>query len=381
MSAQPTDEQIAYFMAHADDTLVPNIIATASVCGFLSVLVLVLRFIARWIMLGRLRLDISDGFIIIAWVLLIMVSSCWALGTRYGIGRHIIFATNIRMIQIVSIIGEAGYVLAIACIKFSLLSLYYHIFAIRSFHCLIWGIAVFLAGWAISGTFVAIFQCTPISYVWEPERGGFCINFGLQNLISGIINVITDIFLVVMVIPLVWKLHIAKQKKWLVLSTFVVASSACIVSIVRLFYSLQIGTIDGAWDAAPSLIVSIVELTVGMLAVSVPTYRPLYRRMFSRSIDDSRWRFEGPTKDTLKKELYGRDTQTTVNVSASRGYFQDAPPGINVVDQIELVRHTNRSGNWVRVDDDGERLCEPVQGQGSASSLEPQLRISSPLDK
>ncbi|KAI0180162.1 hypothetical protein GGR52DRAFT_230252 [Hypoxylon sp. FL1284] len=224
MPGQLTNEQIAYFEAHANDSWVPNIIATVSVCVFLSVIILGIRFVSRWIMLGRLSLDLSDWFIIIAWLLLIVVSSSRALGTRYGLGRHILFATDIRMIHIVSIIGAVGYVLAVACIKSSLLSLYYLICPIRWFHYLIWGVAAFLAGWAISAAFVTIFQCTPIPYGWMPELGGLCIDYGLQNLISGITNVATDIFLVVMVIPLVWKLHIAKQKKWLVLNTFAIAS-------------------------------------------------------------------------------------------------------------------------------------------------------------
>ncbi|KAI0378947.1 hypothetical protein F5Y04DRAFT_290669 [Hypomontagnella monticulosa] len=363
MSTELTPERIAYFEAHASDNMVPNIIAASSISGFLSVVILGLRFASRRIMLGRLRLDLSDWLIVIAWVFFMMFNVGWAMGTRYGLGRHIIFATDIRMLQITSILGDIGYVLAVAFIKFSVLSLYYHIFPIRRFHYLVWGITVFLAAWAISGTFVAIFQCTPISYVWEPESGGFCIDFGLQNLILGILNVITDCLLVGMVIPLVWKLQVSKQKRWLLLCTFAIASSACIVSIVRLFYSLQIGSVDdGAWEAVPSLIVSLVEATFGMLAVSVPTYRPLYRRIFHRSAEDLRWHSDGATKDSMKKGLYGREVQTNVNVSAAKGHLPDVSPGINVVDQIELVRHANRSGKWVRIsDDDEQKLYEPAQ--------------------
>ncbi|KAI2633170.1 hypothetical protein GGS26DRAFT_590766 [Hypomontagnella submonticulosa] len=357
MSTQLTAQQIAYFEAHADDNLVPNVIIASSISGFLSVVILTLRFVSRWIMLGRLRLDLSDWFLVVAWIFFMMFNIGWTLGTRYGIGRHIIFATDIRMLQITSIIGDVGYVLTIAFIKFSVLSLYNNIFPIRRFHYLVWSLAIFLAAWTFSGTFVAIFQCTPISYVWEPERGGFCINFGLQNLILGILNVITDAFLVAMVIPLVWKLQVSKQKRWLLLCTFAIASSACIVSIVRLFYSLQIGSVnDGAWEAVPSLIVSLVEATFGMLAVSVPTYRPLYRRIFYRSAEDLRWRFEEVTKETTREGLYGKEIRTDVNISTSRGHSHDTPPGIKVVDQIELARHENRSGNWLRVSDDDEQI-------------------------
>lgn len=144
---------------------------------------------------------------------------------------------------------------------------------------------------------------------------------------------------------------------------------------MRLFYSLQIGSVnDGACkfikpvqlytsltqfiegEAVPSLIVSLVEATFGMLAVSVPTYRPLYRRIFYRSAEDLRWRFEEVTKETTREGLYGKEIRTDVNISTSRGHSHDTPPGIKVVDQIELARHENRSGNWLRVSDDDEQI-------------------------
>lgn len=102
MSTQLTAQQIAYFEAHADDNLVPNVIIASSISGFLSVVILTLRFVSRWIMLGRLRLDLSDWFLVVAWIFFMMFNIGWTLGTRYGIGRHIIFATDIRMLQIVS---------------------------------------------------------------------------------------------------------------------------------------------------------------------------------------------------------------------------------------------------------------------------------------
>lgn len=90
-----------------------------------------------------------------------------------------------------------------------------------------------VAGWAVSGAFAAIFQCMPISYAWDIEMlsEGSCINLGLQTLISGIINVITDFVIVGMVIPLVWKLQISRQKKWFVTVMFA-AGSRCVVNYV-----------------------------------------------------------------------------------------------------------------------------------------------------
>jgi hypothetical protein len=121
-----------------------------------------------------------------------------------------------------AVVSEAMYILAIAFIKFSVLALYFKTFPGRKLQYYVWGFVVLVVGWAMSGAVVAIFQCTSIDYVWRLEAQEFCIDFGLRNLISGIINAITDIFIVAMAIPLVWNLQITKQKKWLVLVPFAV---------------------------------------------------------------------------------------------------------------------------------------------------------------
>ncbi|KAI0180161.1 hypothetical protein GGR52DRAFT_230198 [Hypoxylon sp. FL1284] len=80
--------------------------------------------------------------------------------------------------------------------------------------------------------------------------------------------------------------------------------------------------------------------------------------MFSRSRDDSRGHSEGLARDAMRNDLYGRNIRANVQVSASRGYLRDVQPGISVIDQIELVRHTKRSGKWVRVDGDDDEEDE-----------------------
>lgn len=63
-----TPEQLAYYIAHASDTRVPNIIACASITAFFSTVFLLLRILGRWWQRNGLRLDLSDWLIILAWV-------------------------------------------------------------------------------------------------------------------------------------------------------------------------------------------------------------------------------------------------------------------------------------------------------------------------
>lgn len=140
--------------------------------------------------------------------------------------------------------------------------------------------------------------------------------------------------------------------------------SACIVSIVRLPFSLKVGTDDAAWDTVPTAIVSVIEITLGMLAVSIPTYLPLHEHIFGgrrgvcrKGSGASSCRY----KETLHMGFYGECTRNDVNVTSPGTHVGCSHGGINVTNHIELVRHTNKSGNWVRVtdedEDEDEELC------------------------
>ncbi|TGJ79027.1 hypothetical protein E0Z10_g9729 [Xylaria hypoxylon] len=263
-----SQNELEWQYEHRDETRVPGLIVACVTTAIASIIIIALRFLSRRLLHGRLCLEASDWFILVAWVFFATTNICWAVGTKYGIGRHAVAITDIHIVQIAAIVGEAAYVLANAFIKVSVLALYSKIFPVQKFRYYLWGVAIFVAGWAMSGSVIAIFQCTSIDYVWRPDARAFCINFSLRNLVSGIINIVINIFIVAMVIPLVWSQYTTGQEKWLVLFTFAIGSSACIVSIVRLPYSIKVGTNDETWDAAPTAIVSVVEITVALEPVA-----------------------------------------------------------------------------------------------------------------
>lgn len=112
-----------------------------------------------------------------------------------------------------------------AFIKLSILMLYGEIFISRRFHICLWLIASFMLLWAVSLSFAAIFQCTPIAYNWDTSiQGGSCINYGAVVIAGGALNIVTDFVILTAPIPLVMRLHTNSQKKWQILLTFAMGS-------------------------------------------------------------------------------------------------------------------------------------------------------------
>ena len=61
-------EQIQYWLTHASDTLVPNIIICCSITAFFSILFVALRFFSRRLPNGSFKIHVSDWLILVALV-------------------------------------------------------------------------------------------------------------------------------------------------------------------------------------------------------------------------------------------------------------------------------------------------------------------------
>jgi hypothetical protein len=99
-------------------------------------------------------------------------------------------------------------------IKFSILAMYRRVFTIsRGFNRALIIVGLIVLGWMISVTIAQIFTCAPIEGAWDPMKAKHCIDqkkFYYGNAIS---NVITDVMLLAMPLPIVWKLNMSIKKK------------------------------------------------------------------------------------------------------------------------------------------------------------------------
>ncbi|KAI1113084.1 hypothetical protein F5Y14DRAFT_418837 [Nemania sp. NC0429] len=253
------------------------------------------------------------------------------------------------MLQILSLAAENLYALEIALLKVSILSLYQQLFRQHTWFFratwLVGFIAVSLGIWVILATNL---QCRPIAATWDPTIvDAICINYGLSALLAYIVNIVIDLVILTMPIPCVLKLKLPAHRKWMLILTFATGGGACIVSIVQLKYITHLGsTSDPSWDNAPVGIVSSIEVMIGILAVSIATYRPLYQHFFGLKMGSNASGEEAT--DPYAKNIY------TAQVSANSGFYSSraSQSGITATDQVELVRHAKQNGQWVRISDE-----------------------------
>ncbi|KAI0379514.1 hypothetical protein F5Y04DRAFT_282935 [Hypomontagnella monticulosa] len=353
----PTPEEIAYMLSRPDDSLVPNIIACCAICMTAATIFIGLRLWSRRIVRGRLQLDVSDWFAVAAWIVYLPYTVCLALITRYGGGKHIVFVTDPRMLGILTIVDECLYVTTLALLKFSILSLYRKIFASSViFYRFTWVVTAMVAEWLLQVLIATNLQCIPIEASWDLNVKGTCINYGVEALVAYIINITTDLVILSMPIPIVLKLNASKSQKRRLIISFAAGGSACVVSLVQLSYITNLGSsADASWTVIPSAMLADVEIMIAFLATSIATYRPLYRFIFKDS-NPTKYGYSANSGSAsyggYKRNQYG--TKVQVGTGVTNSISTHSRHGITVTDHIELTRHDNVRGSWVRVHDEPE---------------------------
>jgi hypothetical protein len=101
----------------------------------------------------------------------------------------------------------------------------------------VWGLLGFTVAFGLANTFVMIFQCTPISGFWEGWKGespSTCVQVNLFSYVRGGIEICLDLAILVLPLPMVFKLQLSWEKKLRLFSMFCVGFVITIVSCLRL---------------------------------------------------------------------------------------------------------------------------------------------------
>ena len=115
--------------------------------------------------------------------------------------------------------------LAIICSKLSLILLYRRIFVGPIFKRVTWVIGTLVLVWHGAFVFAFIFQCTPISTVWDVSNlNPTCVNRIKLWEAYAISDVLTDAMVLSMPIPAVWYLQMGTRQKWAVSGIFLLGT-------------------------------------------------------------------------------------------------------------------------------------------------------------
>ena len=163
-----------------------------------------------------------------------------------------------------------------------------------------------IAGLAL--TFLNIFQCTPVGAVFQQvvPADAVCTNIVSLYLSSAPVNIITDLVMLFLPMPILTGIRLPRKQKIILIITFSFGAFVTAVDVVRIAYLqsafqthlAEIGT-DGApgsrvlerddfsWYASLSFMWSAIEVHVGIICACVPSLKPLVSKILPGLIRDT----------------------------------------------------------------------------------------------
>ncbi|KAK4182336.1 hypothetical protein QBC35DRAFT_445315 [Podospora australis] len=258
------------------ESRVGEIIAILSVASILSTIAVALRCYSRAVILRSFGLD--DAIIIPAQILTIATALAIGLEAKYGLGKHIWmmpehhFFPYMKSFYSSIIVYNVGVSLA----KISILLQYKRIFSHTILRQIIKFGLGFLVAWTITLCFLLPMACMPVAAFWDPEVKGFCLdNATIWYTMAGV-NVVTDFAIFTMPIPVIHALQLPVAQRAMLFVVFTLGVFPCAVSIyrIRTLHAAAKST-DPTWDNVGAATFSFLELSVGVMAICLPTIKPV----------------------------------------------------------------------------------------------------------
>lgn len=89
---------------------------------------------------------------------------------------------------------------------------------------MLWAVGLFVSTYTVLMILAGIFQCSPIKGAWDTTIEAKCIQIKLVWIVTGSVNVLTDVLLLCAPIPQLWKLQMPRAAKLQLMGIFSVGS-------------------------------------------------------------------------------------------------------------------------------------------------------------
>ncbi|KAI0554400.1 hypothetical protein F4679DRAFT_525941 [Xylaria curta] len=246
----------------------------------------VISVLARWIArkLSGARLQADDYVIFVSLILCIVTAIVNILFGPAGSGHHVwtltraILTYGLKLAFIYTFI----WAVTVSVTKLSIILLYRRIFAVQKSPFRNWldFLACIMVFQIIAITVSNLTVCKPLDYLWnqlDPNAHGTCFDRLHFLLITGIINAVFDIIILITPIAAISKLRLSFWKKAGIFGMLFLGALVCVASWVRVYYLAIFTTaIDTTWVSGETATWSSIEASLGIVSACLPVLRPLY---------------------------------------------------------------------------------------------------------
>ncbi|KAJ5358570.1 uncharacterized protein N7496_010983 [Penicillium cataractarum] len=199
-----------------------------------------------------------------------------------GTGIHLWNVTSdmFEYFQKIVLVAAVIYVPCLAFAKVALIILYHRIINRQPFYeWTLHIISAIVCGYSIAIIFALIFACNPIQKGWDASiTTGSCINRSGLYIATAVTNIMTDLALIIVPIPLVRGLQMPQIQKLGLLGMFIVGCATIITSILRLTTLIPyLHATDVTYELAPPQLWIYIEANLIIICPCLPFLRQFLR--------------------------------------------------------------------------------------------------------
>ncbi|MCJ1350343.1 MAG: hypothetical protein MMC33_000324 [Icmadophila ericetorum] len=257
------------------------IIAVDVVFLAIAAVAIVLRLWSR--RLTHLHFTLNDYLIVLAWPIsagLVVVAITAVVPG--GAGQHIynLPPGSIEYLSKGFPPMEILWALANTAVKISILHLYITIFPKPVFQKFVYATMGLVGGFCLVVVISGLTICRPFEYFYNKSIEGSCGNQTTLVLASCIINLLVDVIIICLPMPLLWGLQMGRHKKIGLCVIFGLGTIICVITILRIVSTLNFTIEDFSYTLPWLAIWTDLEPILGMTNACLPVMRPALKKIF-----------------------------------------------------------------------------------------------------
>ncbi|KAI1332857.1 hypothetical protein F5Y16DRAFT_128603 [Xylariaceae sp. FL0255] len=252
----------------------------------LVILLVALRFYARSLTTSRYALE---DWLVLAALFAYLAETGLFIGSlvQAGVGYHVEYLEETRPEQIPTflqyLVAQSIWYLATIWIsKVSVCILYRRLFPGRVIYITLCIIVALMLATSLATVLALFFACRPFSANWASPavQATHCINKEPIFVWGTLPNVLTDTAMLIMPLPIIWKLHMATNFKIALTVTFLIGSLGLVTSILRISsFANNNSFTDATFNAATLQIVTLAEMGIYVISACLVVCRPLLEKI------------------------------------------------------------------------------------------------------
>ncbi|KAJ5093421.1 hypothetical protein N7456_009282 [Penicillium angulare] len=249
---------------------------------------LILRFYSRY--LTRTPWGMDDALAAVSGVVTVGLSALAICFVKYGGVGHHLEALALEQPSrepkyfIWLLIVSTYYYSTVAFPKLAVLALYGRLWTVNPYRTIILVLGAVITLTAVVSGIMCLNMCQPFKFNWDTTiPGGHCYNKQAFFLWASLPNILTDVVMLAMPVPIVWNLNVSMKVKLGLTLTFATGIMGLVTSIMRFVIFAKGNAVqDGSWSSTDLMAWSVAEPDIYLISACLPTLRPILYKLFGK---------------------------------------------------------------------------------------------------